>query len=837
MATRRPPRGAAGAASTSPPARTPRGAASKPAWAAILPRDSAEMRSPSKTHTAAAALSSPPFGQPTSPADAGGGHKRAAPPAPADPVPGAARAIQRWWRGRHAALRARRLHASRAQLLAKQAQLEAARGGQRRTDRVGDILGQLRQAREAASAAVQQHQQAARDADSRRQSDTSRQQAARKIQMQWLRCKTARRARASVASSGTAAAGLMSYLEQTSSPASGAAAPAPPEAPPAAELQRTSSLTDLLTAAGSEQYRSRYARGGIIVKPAQAQALSRPSAGQTAPRAARAQPPPVRAPVANAAASPPLTPGGSVAAGVRTHVSTLKTALAARDAEVSELQQQLEAAATERDVAQRDADALLERKLEELRAEYDPTIKRQLEFVDTLLKDKEELAEKYTAVATELEESDASWNEKLKKQAAADKAQLKRHKDAWAAAEKVRRDKWMEEQMAQVKAQTIKGLEPEIQRMMTQHKTDLETAEQNHRVALRRARDDMLEENNQNLRRVRQELLSERTEALQHDRDLAATRIREHAEQSEAALRHELTTHAKLKSEWEAERSRMEREGLEDRRELEAAKAREAALLRSESALREQLEAIQRSHQQELKELQAQARTESDGLRRQQAMDEGETIARARDELRAELTKERDAQIEEILSRLAEETEARRVSLHKEFKERVDGMVADHKAELLREQREGRQWMDKYNSLFEQQARQGAELQALRVEQQHSERESAQAAEQAKAGVAAAKAKTQAEADKRAADAASFASEAAAQSEALQRATGELQEAEQATAQTARAHEQELQRLQQDHETVLRELNERVRDVMTQKDGTIEELRMQLAEVEEVMLS
>ena len=82
---------------------------------------------------------------------------------------------------------------------------------------------------------------------------------------------------------------------------------------------------------------------------------------------------------------------------------------------------------------------------------------------------------------------------------------------------------------------------------------------------------------------------------------------------------------------------------------------------RSESALREQLEAIQRSHQQELKELQAQARTESDGLRRQQAMDEGETLARARDELRAELRAVRG----EPLGQLAlEALQARRRRLH-----------------------------------------------------------------------------------------------------------------------------------------------------------------------------
>lgn len=47
------------------------------------------------------------------------------------------------------------------------------------------------------------------------------------------------------------------------------------------------------------------------------------------------------------------------------------------------------------------------------------------------------------------------------------------------------------------------------------------------------------------------------------------------------------------------------------------------------------------------------------------------------------------------MGRLAEETESRRQSLQAQFKERVDGMVADHRAELVQVQKDGRLWMDK----------------------------------------------------------------------------------------------------------------------------------------------
>lgn len=44
--------------------------------------------------------------------------------------------------------------------------------------------------------------------------------------------------------------------------------------------------------------------------------------------------------------------------------------------------------------------------------------------------------------------------------------ELKNQKDMWHAAEKIKRDKWITDKTKSIKDQTIKGLEPEIQRML-----------------------------------------------------------------------------------------------------------------------------------------------------------------------------------------------------------------------------------------------------------------------------------------------------------------------------------------------------------------------------------
>ena len=39
-----------------------------------------------------------------------------------------------------------------------------------------------------------------------------------------------------------------------------------------------------------------------------------------------------------------------------------------------------------------------------------------------------------------------------------------------AVSEKIRRDTWMQEKSREIKEMTVKGLEPEIQRLLTKHK-------------------------------------------------------------------------------------------------------------------------------------------------------------------------------------------------------------------------------------------------------------------------------------------------------------------------------------------------------------------------------
>jgi 5-azacytidine-induced protein 1 len=56
--------------------------------------------------------------------------------------------------------------------------------------------------------------------------------------------------------------------------------------------------------------------------------------------------------------------------------------------------------------------------------------------------------------------------------------ELKKNKDAWVAGEKVRKEKWEKEKIAEIRAATVHGLEPEIERLVEKGKRDVRDAEE-----------------------------------------------------------------------------------------------------------------------------------------------------------------------------------------------------------------------------------------------------------------------------------------------------------------------------------------------------------------------
>lgn len=78
------------------------------------------------------------------------------------------------------------------------------------------------------------------------------------------------------------------------------------------------------------------------------------------------------------------------------------------------------------------------------------------------------------------------------------------------ASEKVRRQKWEQERIHEIRAQTVKGLEPEIQRIVERNKDELRKVHDLHIEDLRRKKQEWQEETERKVSELRERLQGEK---------------------------------------------------------------------------------------------------------------------------------------------------------------------------------------------------------------------------------------------------------------------------------------------------------------------------------------
>jgi hypothetical protein len=120
----------------------------------------------------------------------------------------------------------------------------------------------------------------------------------------------------------------------------------------------------------------------------------------------------------------------------------------------------------------------VKRRAEARHTELEETVQRQLVFVDRLLKDKAELAAQCEQLADEMQAIGKKHVAKLTEVEEEGAREVKRQKEVWAATEKAKREKWQAEKSKEIKVLTLKGLEPEVQRMIEKQKLELKKMEE-----------------------------------------------------------------------------------------------------------------------------------------------------------------------------------------------------------------------------------------------------------------------------------------------------------------------------------------------------------------------
>ncbi|XP_071429924.1 centrosomal protein of 131 kDa isoform X6 [Pithys albifrons albifrons] len=354
---------------------------------------------------------------------------------------------------------------------------------------------------------------------------------------------------------------------------------------------------------------------------------------------------------------------------------------------------------TDRHVKQTEQE--LSHQLRLQREQYEAAIQRHLAFIDQLLDDKKVLSEKCEAVVVELKQVDHKYGQKISQMQEQHELEIKKLKELMSATEKVRREKWIEEKTKKIKEITVKGLEPEIQKLMAKHREDIRKLKLLHEAELLQSDARAAQRYGQQAEQLRGLLQRESDELSQRERERARQRCEQQLEQEEQALEQQRRRlYAEVAEEKErlsqqAARQRAEVEEL--RRQLEANSSALTRALREENA--KDREEQERRHQAELKVLKDQLEMEKQAWEANYMKKEEAWLLSRERELREEMRKERDKEIELVIQRLEADTSLAKEECERAAENRIKRIRDKYEVELQELERSERKLQERCNEL------------------------------------------------------------------------------------------------------------------------------------------
>nr|XP_031531804.1 centrosomal protein of 131 kDa [Vicugna pacos] len=326
----------------------------------------------------------------------------------------------------------------------------------------------------------------------------------------------------------------------------------------------------------------------------------------------------------------------------------------------------------------------LGRQLRQQREHYEATIQRHLSFIDQLIEDKKALGEKCEALVAELKQGDQRRKDRETQMQEQHELEIKKLKELMSATEKVRREKWISEKTRKIKEITVKGLEPEIQKLIARHKQEVKKLKSLHAAELLQADERAAERYGRQAEELRQHLEREKEALGRQEWERAQQRFEQHLEQEQRALEQQRRRlHSEVAEEKErlgqqAARQRAELEEL--RQQLEESSSAGGRALRAEFEKRR--EEQERRHRMELKALKDQLEVEKQMWEANSAKKEEAWLLSRERELKEEVRRGRDEEIERVVRRLEADMTLAREESERAAESRLEQLTREKQAEL-----------------------------------------------------------------------------------------------------------------------------------------------------------
>ncbi|XP_056627264.1 centrosomal protein of 131 kDa isoform X2 [Triplophysa dalaica] len=354
----------------------------------------------------------------------------------------------------------------------------------------------------------------------------------------------------------------------------------------------------------------------------------------------------------------------------------------------------------------------LNHNFQQHKQQYEATIQRHLTFIDQLIDDKKALTERCEEVVGELKLVDQKYTKKIAQMEEQHELEIKKLKELMSATEKIRREKWIDEKTKKIKEITVKGLEPEIQKLISKHKQELKKLKALHEADLLQADERAAQRYVRQTEELRQQLERERDEQCQREREMSKQRFEKQLQEEENVLQQQ---RRRLYKEVSEEKERLAQLAARQRAELEdLRKQLEDNSSLTGKALREELEKSreeqERRHQVEIKALKERLEIEKQTWEENYMKKEEAWLLSRERELKEEVRRGRDKEIELAIQRLEEETRVAREECERASDNRIKRVREKYEAELRDLERSERAALQKQQETREKHSEMEAEL-------------------------------------------------------------------------------------------------------------------------------
>ncbi|NXG92179.1 CP131 protein, partial [Stercorarius parasiticus] len=335
------------------------------------------------------------------------------------------------------------------------------------------------------------------------------------------------------------------------------------------------------------------------------------------------------------------------------------------------------------------------------REQYEAAIQRHLAFIDQLIDDKKVLSEKCEAVVAELKQVDQKYGKKITQMQEQHELEIKKLKELMSATEKIKREKWIDEKTKKIKEVTVKGLEPEIQKLIAKHRQDIRKLKMLHEAELLQSDERAAQRYGRQAEELRDLLEREKEEQSQRERELARQRCEQQLEQEEQALQQQ---RRRLYAEVAEEKERLSQQAARQRAEAEELRQQlEASSSAVTRALKEEYtkekEEQERRHQAEVKVLKERLEMEKQAWEANYVKKEEAWLLSRERELREEMRKERDKEIELVIQRLEADMSSAKEECERAAENRIKRIRDKYEVEFQELERSERKLQERCNEL------------------------------------------------------------------------------------------------------------------------------------------